>query len=214
MRDSGTQRQPAHPDGPRGRADRPSKPQPARALVCSVLATATLAAVTGCGTTRSPAPAAAPPAPSATAATSPSPSPEPPPSVDTQDVDAVARAAAAAMYASDTTLDRSPSDTARRAAGLLSTRTQLTVQGAEPIGPPGATWETWRRHRAYLKVRVARGGEDTPPDTSVEAFRQLRLTVTPIGRDGWRGAPTTLTVYATLVRESDGWRLDSLSPAG
>lgn len=51
-----------------------------------------------------------------------------------------------------------------------------------------------------------------PTDTATTAYRQWTATVTPTGRDGWKGSPENNTVFVELVRAAPGspWRINAL----
>ncbi|MEO3830316.1 hypothetical protein [Actinomadura sp. B10D3] len=83
--------------------------------------------------------------------------------------------------------------------------------------PLGAVPASWRDHRAYAKVQLTRqpteGG--VGPDSAVLAHRQWRITVTPIGRDGWRDSPAHATAFVTLIRQGDRspWKVNAVGTA-
>ena len=165
--------------------------------------------VTGCERTAphtvkavSPAPVTASHPRSATA--------EPTPSI--QEADSVALYSIRAVEASDTAVDSSPTDTFRRAAAWLAPSLSATVSQRARTADQDATWSTWVRHRAYLVVRASLAMDDHPPDTTKTARRQVYATITPIGRDGWRGVPHTEVLFVTLTPVHGSWRLAAVHP--
>jgi len=137
-----------------------------------------------------------------------------PGSVDQHRADQVAVSAAIALSASDTTLDASPNQTARRAIAWLAPSMAAQVRKFPPIAAPGAQWSTWATHRAYL-VPKAVLVEDTgrPADSAAIAYRQLAVTTTAIGRDGWKASPARAIVFMTLNNVAGNWRVAQVHTA-
>lgn len=114
---------------------------------------------------------------------------------------------AAAFFSSDTTRDAGPGDAFARAS-VYATRQLAAQRGA---ADHDGRWETWTAHRVRLEVHVEPQPEMHPePDSSVEAFRGVRVTVTAVGADGWRDWTDHSVMYCTL-RSGDsgqpGWRV-------
>ncbi len=124
-------------------------------------------------------------------------------------VNAVALAGVKAIEQADTKLDADPNDTAKRAAAWLTPTFTAQVRAYPPVSAPGATWNEWAAHQAYLVVTVSLAGDDHPADSSTTASRQVIAELHPIGRDGWRGAVRTETVFVTLSAAGGRWRLAS-----
>ncbi|WP_157254805.1 hypothetical protein [Nonomuraea typhae] len=168
-----------------------------------------LLAATGCAQHTSPAPAASP--------TRPIPLPLPssrPAAAGTDDTapDAVSAAALTAMWSIDTATDHDPRAAALRASPWLSPA-YLAALRSDPSPGTDATWTTWAAHRARTQVNLAPGHDQRPADTATTAYRQWSLTITPVGRDGWRGPPSDLTAFATLTREHHGatWKVAAIT---
>lgn len=125
------------------------------------------------------------------------------------DVNAVALAGVKAIEQADTKLDADPNDTAKRAAAWLSPPFTAQVRAYPPVSAPGATWNEWAAHQAYIVVTVSLAGDDHAADSSTTASRQVIAELHPIGRDGWRGAVRTETVFVTLSAAGGRWRLAS-----
>ncbi|GGX36651.1 hypothetical protein [Streptomyces chryseus] len=135
--------------------------------------------------------------------------------VDQADATEVSRAALTAMWTYDTAIDNSRNDAGRRvaAAGWCTAAYADQLRDAAARSGPGSDWGQWAKHRAYTTVTLQRT-EDAgrPRDTPTTAYRQWTLTLTPHGRDGWKGKPETSTAFVELTR-SDGkaWRLAAVS---
>lgn len=129
-----------------------------------------------------------------------------------QTPDTAAVAAAIAWYSSDTAVDAGPNAAAVRAAAWLTPDLLAQVEAFAPVGGPGADWTQWASHRAWLQVTAVLSGDDHPADTATAAVRQVAITVTPVGRDGWTAPPTTEVAAVTLTHTAGGWRLQQLRP--
>jgi hypothetical protein len=134
-----------------------------------------------------------------------------PDSVDERSVDAVALAGARALASADTAVDTQPQHTAVRAAlaGWLTPAFACAQSRASIEGPPGAEWDAWVRHRAYVVVRATLSGDDHPPDSPTTAARMVQLTEQAIGRGGWRDKTVTAVVAVVLNNVHGVWRIDS-----
>ena len=128
----------------------------------------------------------------------------------------MAIAAAVALSAADTDLDVSPNGTARRASAWLTLAMAATVASAPAVSAPGAQWDLWSSHHAYLSATAvpARDG-GAPPDSAAIAYRQVAVTTIAHGRDGWLDQPVTRILFLTLNTigtvstsgGSGGWRV-------
>lgn len=184
----------------------------------AVLAVTGLLLASGCGlphrertggTATSP-PAAVPsnpPAPTGTPRGLPDPK-----TVDRRDATAVSRAAVQTMWTVDAAIDRGQSDAYQRARPYLTPEYAARAE-AQPIGTVPSLW---RDHRAYARVRLTpQTPEDgAPPDNARTAHRQWEVAVTPVGRDGWKGAPTRAIAFVTLTRGGENdWRVSGVTTA-
>lgn len=122
-------------------------------------------------------------------------------------VDRVALAGVRAIEGSDTTVDADPNDTVRRAAAWLTPAFAARVRAYPPVAVPGAAWNGWAAHRAYLKVTVSLADDDHRTDSTGAAYRQVIAVLHPVGRDGWRGRPLTQVVFVSLATVRGQWRL-------
>jgi hypothetical protein len=129
------------------------------------------------------------------------------------DVDAVALAAVKAIEASDTRLDADPNDTAKRASAWLTPAFAGQVRAYPPVAAPGATWNRWAAHHAYIKVTTSLAGDDHPADSATAAYRQVVAVLHPVGRDGWVGPAQTVVVFVTLAPVHGQWRLANEQPS-
>ncbi|MYS87378.1 hypothetical protein [Embleya scabrispora] len=183
--------QPAPTRGPVTTAEAiPTYPQPS-------VATSPLPALVG----RTGTPAASLPAPG---------------QVDGRDATAVARAVAQTMWTVDTTIDATRWDAAQRAAPFLTPRYAESLRLSPQVAAPGETWSTWAEHKSVTAVAAASADDlGKPEDTETSAFHAFTLTVTPTGRDGWRGPALTTTVFVSLERASAAqpWRVSSVRAA-
>lgn len=135
--------------------------------------------------------------------------------VDQGDPGKVALAAGVALSAADTTLDRSPNGTAVRAAAWLTPAMVATVTSARPAGAPGAQWDLWASHHAYLvPTAVPAPDAGAPPDSAAIAYRQIGVTTTAVGRDGWKDQPRRQILFLTLNRTLAGWRVAAVQTSG
>ncbi|MFI7615677.1 hypothetical protein ACIBP6_31085 [Nonomuraea terrae] len=122
-----------------------------------------------------------------------------PDTIDQRDADAVSTAVLTTMWSIDTTTDRDQRDAVLRAAGWLSPAYLADLRTGPRVGTDAA-WTTWAAHRAHTRPALTAGRDTRPPDTATHAYRQWQLAVTPIGADGWRGRPLTMTAFVVLQR--------------
>ncbi len=124
-------------------------------------------------------------------------------------MNAAAVAGVRAIESADTTVDADPHDTVQRAAEWLTPAFAAQVKAYPPVAAPGATWNGWAAHRAYVVVTTRLGGDEHPPDTATTAYRQVIAVLRPVGRDGWHGAAVTAFVSVSLAKVGRQWRLAS-----
>lgn len=139
-----------------------------------------------------------------------------PRSVDQDDPTAVSRAALTVMFRYDTTMDTSRNDAARRAAeaGWCTPEYAAELRDAAAFSGPGAEWATWAQHRAYAVPKLTAVREaGQPTDTDTDAYRQWVVSITPTGRDKWKGKPEVSTAFVHLTRPATGkpWRLAAVT---
>lgn len=136
--------------------------------------------------------------------------------VDGQDSDAVGQGALRVYYTYDTALDTSRNDAGRRMAdaGWCTGTYAQALREAASRSAPGASWTEWARHRAYTTVSMVPSNEaGKPADTPTSAYRTYAVTLTPIGRDGWRGTPEFHVAYVELSRTAPNqdWRINEVA---
>lgn len=119
----------------------------------------------------------------------------------------VALAGVRAWFSYDTGVDSDPNGTAERASAWLTPSFAVQVRRSRPVAAPGAQWNGWAAHRAYLRVTTSLGGDDHPPDTAASAVRQVIAVLRPVGRDGWRGPVSRQVVFVVLARARGDWRV-------
>lgn len=130
--------------------------------------------------------------------------------IDATDPTEVSRAALTCLWLVDTAIDRSPRDAAQRAAPYLTPAYAGQLDGS----PAQVADPAWARHLAYAHLRLSLAHDDgSPQDTATEAYRQWRITITPVGRDRWRGYTIAVIAFATLTRTGPGqpWRVAGIS---
>ncbi|MFL4496491.1 hypothetical protein ACJ6WD_35415 [Streptomyces sp. VTCC 41912] len=198
-----------------------------RRLAAAAATVLVAAAAAGCGSqddnTPTPAPSHSSPAPTArpTATYSP-PQAMPsgkagtpkglPTTVNEEDATAVAHALAVTAFTYDTALDRTPADAQRRAGRWLTPAYAKTAL-AQPVAPPGASWNQMAAHHGYTAVTARQAHDTAPASTQTSAYRQFEVTVQFRGRDGWKGdADEHWVTWIHLARStaSSPWKADSM----
>jgi hypothetical protein len=136
-----------------------------------------------------------------------------PDQIDRKNATAVSRAALTVMYSVDSAVDAGLRDAKLRAATYLTSAYAAEIK-QEPVQ---YVPDEWRRHRAYLAVRLRqlRREAGAPSDGPTTAYRQWQLTTVPKGRDGWHGHRSEYVVFMSLVRSSkrDPWRISGATVA-
>lgn len=132
-----------------------------------------------------------------------------PTAVTASTANAAALAGVVAIESADTTADANPHDTVQRAVAWLTPAFAVQVKAFPPVAAPGASWDTWAAHRAYVVVTTRLGGDEHPSDTAATAYRQVIAVLHPTGRDGWHGRSVTELVSVSLVKAAGQWRLAS-----
>lgn len=138
------------------------------------------------------------------------PVPDSPPLVASASPDQVAKVGLEVMFQSYCDRDTGPHAAARRALAYLAPPMSTDVLAAPPVASAGAKWDLWMRHRAVLTSQVTPGNDPTPPDTANRVYRQYQVTQTVRGENGWSAPDETTTVFVTLVRTPEGWRISEL----
>ncbi|MGV9383538.1 hypothetical protein ACWDRB_47530 [Nonomuraea sp. NPDC003707] len=166
-----------------------------------------LGALCGCGGP-APAPTTTAPAPSAVHRSQTPDAGE----VNGRDADAVSRTTLTVMAGADTRTDTGFHEASLRAGRFLTPGYLAELRAVRPQAGPGAQWESWRAHRAYIRPQLRPGGDERPADTATEAVRQWRVDLHPVGRDGWRGEPLMWIAFVSLARTGPeaGWKVSAV----
>lgn len=131
--------------------------------------------------------------------------------VDLRSPDSVGKGFVALAWTSDTVVDRTPADAARRAAKLATPTLAQQLRAAVSAAAPGAQWQTWTAHHAYTRVQLLPNHDNgQPADTTTTAVRSWQVQVTPVGDNGWTGSPQTLVVYLALTKSAGQWAVSDL----
>lgn len=178
-----------------------------------------LFALSACGWGSSPA--------AAPSASLQSPAAEPPPTarpgqawtttiphrLDEMDATALSQAVVHTIWAVDAARDTGQRQAFLRARPYLTQDCAARLQ-AEPVG---TIPNLWREHRAYAQVRLTPQSPESGagPESQVLAHRQFQVTVTPTGRDGWKGTPIRAITFTTLIRPAANtpWRISDITTA-
>ncbi|WP_433463973.1 hypothetical protein [Spirillospora sp. CA-128828] len=182
--------------------------RPARTTAIGLAISIGLIACAGCVTDSSAEFADS--APTKSAAQSPAPPPTPGlGDVDQTDPTAVSKAAVTIMWSYDARTDARTGQRSAylRASGYLTPTYRAHVATSMPATPLPA--ELLAHHARSRTVLAPAPHDDAEPDTVQAASRTWRVTVTPIGRDGWCGRPVTVHVYVALIRPGPlrPWRI-------
>ena len=179
-------------------------------VVCAVFAVIVRAALTAdtppASTPASPAATLEQEPPPLSTATTSAPAPDP----LTADPDTVAQQALTIMFSPYPGVDRSGADAFDRAAAWLSPRMRA-VSGARLQSGPGAGWEDWRARQVTIVAQVQLGCSGCSPDSAVAAQRVATIVQFAVDPAGNTKAENALTAWVGLVRQQDGWRVDTLT---
>ncbi|MFF7357844.1 hypothetical protein ACFZA1_35240 [Streptomyces filipinensis] len=127
----------------------------------------------------------------------------------------MAKAIAMTTWTFDTKIDTSRADAQRRTVGWLTPDYAKSISAAQPVAAPDASWIAMADHHGFTTVTTRRAHDTAPDDTPTEAYRQFEVTVTPHGRDGWKGPAETWVEWIHLVRSGTGepWKADNMRVA-
>ena len=168
----------------------------------------------GCGGGDRSDQATGPPKPSGSVSRPPSSiAPSTDPSVNYADPQDVCNRFAATIHRRDTKTDATPIEGYRRAMVLATGTLAATLVYAQH--GRDIQWSDLTVHDGYDDVTVEplTAFDATIPDTPTRISRASIATVTPTGRDGWRGGRLRVAVYCTLVSASAQWRVDGYDTA-
>ncbi|MFH8337767.1 hypothetical protein [Streptomyces sp. AM6-12] len=135
--------------------------------------------------------------------------------VDENDATSVAKAIAVTTWTFDTRIDTTQVDAQRRTARWLTPGYARSIENAQPVAAPDASWTAMAEHHGYTTATARQAHDTAPQDTPTEAYRQFEVTVTPHGRDGWKGPAETWVEWIHLVRTRTGepWKADNMRVA-
>ncbi|GLI00912.1 hypothetical protein [Phytohabitans aurantiacus] len=134
-------------------------------------------------------------------------SPPTDPATDYREPTAVCLAFAGAVYRRDTRIDTGAQDAYRRAMAYATGELAAAVAAQPPGRAPN--WATWRAHQATtVPTATAAVADGQPADTTYESYRAVRVSVAPVGVDGWRGPIEQRLVLCTLRRDGGDWRVE------
>lgn len=138
------------------------------------------------------------------------PVPAPVPDPLTAGPDTVAEQALMIMFSPQPGVDRSGGDAFGRAAAWLSPRMR-TASTARTESGPGALWDDWRTRNVTITPHIQLGCSGCSPDTPTSAQRVATIIQFATDPAGHTRAENALTAWVTLVRQQDGWRVDTLT---
>lgn len=110
-----------------------------------------------------------------------------------------------------------PAVDADRRDGWLRARDYLTDRLYDELaaGPPsekggGAQWQLWAEQQAKIVPEVTIGCSGCPPDTDTTAHRVAAIEQRAVTSNNSVSTGESITVWLTLVRQDDGWRIDEI----
>jgi hypothetical protein len=128
----------------------------------------------------------------------------------TADPDTVAKQALTIMFSPQPRIDRSSGDAFERAAAWLSPRMR-TAAAARTESGPVTRWDDWRARQVTITAHVQLGCSGCSPDTPTHVQRVATIAQLAIDPAGHNSAENVITAWVTLVRQQDGWRVDTLT---
>jgi len=111
------------------------------------------------------------------------------------DATTVAQRFAQASWQMDTAVDTSPIKAQHRAAVFAGPTLADALTSGGPLGGGGAAWAELRTHAGWTTAEAAVVAAPDNPDTATVAARQVTVTVTAHGDDGW----SSTTCYGQQV---------------
>lgn len=163
-----------------------------RILFALLFAALGIAAISGCGATL---PGLALPAPLGAA--------------DTADPNAVLRDGFSAMFGWRPQTDSSPDDAYARARPYLTD--QLGARARDTTSGGSKTqWKAWADAKAKVKVTVQITTDEHPPDQSARIDRVLLIGQAITDAAAKSIENIEITVWATVVRTEQGWRIHEM----
>lgn len=131
---------------------------------------------------------------------------------DTEAAENIARQALSVAFTWYPATDRSPTDGYARAREWFTdamSQTLLNVDRHTERGP-GAQWNQWASNNAKVVADVTVGCSGCPPDTDALVRRVASIRQTAITGDATNLVVPDTTVWVTLSKEFDQWRVDTI----
>lgn len=130
---------------------------------------------------------------------------------DMEAVDNIARQALSVAFTWYPATDRSPTDGyARAREWFTDTLAQTLLVDTHTERGPGAQWNLWASGNAKVVADVTVGCSGCPPDTDALVRRVATIRQTVITGDATNLVVPETTVWVTLSKEVDQWRIDTI----
>ena len=130
---------------------------------------------------------------------------------DTERAENIARQALSVAFTWYPATDRSPTNGyARAREWFTDTLAQTLLVDAHTERGPGAQWNQWASDNAKVVADVTVGCSGCPPDTDALVRRVATIRQTVITGDATNLVVPETTVWVTLSKEVDQWRIDTI----
>lgn len=130
---------------------------------------------------------------------------------DTEAAENIARQALSVAFTWYPATDRSPTDGyARAREWFTDTLAQTLLVDTHTERGPGSQWNQWASDNAKVVADVTLGCSGCPPDTDALIQRVASIHQTAITENETNTVTTDTTVWVTLTKGGDQWRLDTI----
>ncbi|UUE28470.1 hypothetical protein LRQ08_31535 (plasmid) [Rhodococcus qingshengii] len=130
---------------------------------------------------------------------------------DTEAAENITRQALSVAFTWYPATDRSPTDGyARAREWFTDTLAQTLLVDTHTERGPGAQWNQWASDNAKVVADVTLGCSGCPPDTDALIQRVASIHQTAITENETNTVTTDTTVWVTLTKGGDQWRLDTI----
>ena len=130
---------------------------------------------------------------------------------DTERAENIARQALSVAFTWYPATDRSPTNGyARAREWFTDTLAQTLLVDTHTERGPGAQWKPWASDNAKVVADVTVGCSGCPPDTDALVRRVATIRQTVITGDATNLVVPETTVWVTLSKEVDQWRIDTI----
>lgn len=130
---------------------------------------------------------------------------------DTERAENIARQALSVAFTWYPATDRSPTNGyARAREWFTDTLAQTLLVDTHTERGPGAQWNQWASDNAKVVADVTVGCSGCPPDTDALVRRVATIRQTVITGDATNLVVPETTVWVTLSKEVDQWRIDTI----